>query len=205
MAGSTHFELCFRHFVLLPNSLCLSCVAVFSDVLVARGVAHLARLFVETNRVRTNRVGSCPGEGGDLPARKALIPSSDNNDSVVQRPSRCMPGTVPKAFDPAIVTSTSDPASSVKAAVSPSDAFSASSSTSPHPLAHPSSGVASLGASTAIANASHTAALSDGNPGAQMTSKSQAKAAAPLPPQDDEKEVALRKFVETSGHFSLVR
>ncbi|CAO1617192.1 unnamed protein product [Parajaminaea phylloscopi] len=38
-----------------------------------------------------------------------------------------------------------------------------------------------------------------------MAPKGQVKAAPPVPPKDDEQEVALRKFVETSGHFSLVR
>ncbi|PWN25764.1 CDP-diacylglycerol--serine O-phosphatidyltransferase [Jaminaea rosea] len=118
-----------------------------------------------------------------------------------------MPGTVPKSFDPSLVQSTnsSDQAQAPKAAVvssSDDDLHLLTASAQPQPLSHPSSGVASLGASTAIANASHTAALSNGNPGAKMTSKS---AAPPLPPKDDEKEVALRKFVETSGHFSLVR
>lgn len=121
-----------------------------------------------------------------------------------------MPGTVPKSFDPVLVSSSpSSPQAPTKAAVvvAPS-----SLTTSPQPPSHPSSGVASLGASTAIANASHSAALSNGNPGAKMTSKAALAGSAPapagappLPPKDDEKEVALRKFVETSGHFSLVR
>lgn len=120
-----------------------------------------------------------------------------------------MPETVPKSFDPAIVSSSTlftSAAAKAKAAVLPLDPLTALSATTPQTLSHPSYGVAFLGAATATANVSHLAAVSDGNPGAQMTSQSQTKAKPPpLPPKDDEKEVALRKFVDASGHFSLVR
>lgn len=118
--------------------------------------------------------------------------------------TEAMPGTVPKSFDPAIVTSSSSHSNAPKAAVAPSSPLSASTSTTPNPQSHPSSGVASLGASTAVANASHTAALSTGNPTAKMTSKTSSAAPA-VPPKDEDKEVALKQFVETQGHFSLVR
>lgn len=114
-----------------------------------------------------------------------------------------MPGTVPKSFDPSIIVSSSSPSSSAKAAVQPPQLLSASDTTTPHVQAHPSSGVASLGASAASANASNSAALSNPNPIANMA-RNQAAAPAP-PPKDEDKEVALKKFVETQGHFSLVR
>lgn len=130
-----------------------------------------------------------------------------------------MPGTVPKAFDPILVSSSSSQGLT-KAAVVDDASSSTSLKVSAAPSGHPVAGVASQGAAQAVASAAPSAALAPTNTAAKMTATpatgpielkvkskgkkgkaSRGKSEEPASQQD----VALKQFVETSGHFSLVR
>lgn len=134
-----------------------------------------------------------------------------------------MPGTVPKATDPILVTSTTNGTSTSKAALD-SDPF-------PHSLVltsspeHPTSGVASTGAAQLTVSSAATSSLTPSNSTAKaMTaqvssptnnnkgkgsggkvnkkigSKGQIESTG-----DKAKDAELLKFIDTNGHFSLVR
>ena len=127
-----------------------------------------------------------------------------------------MPGTIPAITDPALVdaavsSSTDSPALVSEHRGDPS----LPSLVTPAPLAHPTSGVASKGASQLVTSTSASSAIAPSNLQAKMTSQlgnadlrqrksaaaDKSKTAAAAAENDHE----LVKFIETDGHFSLVR
>lgn len=128
-----------------------------------------------------------------------------------------MPGTVPKATDPILVTTspstnTSTPAL-VKATLD-SDPDKANLLTTSLPAGHPTAGVASTGAAQLVAASSATSQIAPTNSPAIIMSKSQSTPTSKKSGQGKKKasktavggeNAELLKFVETNGHFSLVR
>lgn len=132
-----------------------------------------------------------------------------------------MPGTVPKATDPILVTSTATldaNAPATKAALS-SDPSAHSLLVTSTPAGHPSAGVASTGAAQLSAAGAATSSLAPSNSpakamaartanpahvGKKGTSSAKSKAAKANDAQDPQQS-ELVKFIETNGHFSLVR
>lgn len=132
-----------------------------------------------------------------------------------------MPGTIPAITDPALVDATTqDTSRATLAPVHPSDLPSASSDSidaqapslvTPVPVSHPTSGVASKGATQLTALSAATSSLAPSNLQANMT-KQQASGVRQRKPTTNAKSAKqaehdseLVKFVETDGHFSLVR
>lgn len=144
-----------------------------------------------------------------------------------------MPGTIPAITDPALVDVTHTHTDVSRATVSPllaSDPHVAAASNrhddpqppslvTPSPLSHPTSGVASKGAAQLTSTSSLSSALAPSNLQANMTKqlsspasgaggvrkrKSNARSAAAGADKDGASS-ELVKFVETDGHFSLVR
>lgn len=131
-----------------------------------------------------------------------------------------MPGTVPRTFDPALTAAAAPAANAgVLAAAAPRTSAALDASLTALP-AHPSAGVASTGAAHAVAAAAPSAALAQSNAAAQMTSRQATggaaaeltaagrraqQARATEQAADAEHDKALKQFVETPGHFSLVR
>lgn len=145
-----------------------------------------------------------------------------------------MPGTIPAITDPALVDATHTHTDVSRATVSPllaSDPHVAAASNdhddpqppslvTPSPLSHPTSGVASKGAAQLTSTSSLSSALAPSNLQANMTKqlsspastaggvrkrKSNAKSSAVAGGDKDDVSSELLKFVETDGHFSLVR
>lgn len=120
-----------------------------------------------------------------------------------------MPGTVPKLTDPSLVTSSSGPSPSPSKAAVTSDP--SIGGLLDAPAGHPTAGIASTGAAQLTATNALTSALAPTNEAAQMTArpnaKGKAKAKAPAPVTNDanQDDADLKKFIETGGHFSLVR
>ena len=143
-----------------------------------------------------------------------------------------MPGTIPAITDPALVDATSDTSRATVASLSATDPSVAAASrtaavspdaqapslVTPVPLSHPTSGVASKGATQLTANSAHTSALAPSNLQAEMTkqlssssgarqrkNKSGVASTAGGASNSDLSNSELLKFIETEGHFSLVR
>ncbi|SPO30670.1 related to CHO1 - CDP-diacylglycerol serine O-phosphatidyltransferase [Ustilago trichophora] len=136
-----------------------------------------------------------------------------------------MPGTIPAITDPTLVDIASTDTS--RATLSPSIAFSndgddpqaPSSLVTPVPQSHPTSGVASKGATQLTATSSLGSALAPSNLQAKMTKQQLSSPAAggknvrqrknasnkSSATPNDVQSSELLKFIETDGHFSLVR
>ncbi|TKY88916.1 hypothetical protein EX895_002157 [Sporisorium graminicola] len=145
-----------------------------------------------------------------------------------------MPGTIPAITDPALVDTASSSSDVSRATLAPAQASDphvakatdsdpqAPSLITPVPLSHPTSGVASKGAAQLTSNSALTSALAPSNLQANMTkqlsstsspagknavrqrkSNSAKGKSGQIAGGDDNNE--LLKFVETDGHFSLVR
>ncbi|GAC94815.1 phosphatidylserine synthase [Pseudozyma hubeiensis SY62] len=136
-----------------------------------------------------------------------------------------MPGTIPAITDPALVDSaSSDVSRATLAPVQASDPHVANASLddpqapsliTPAPLSHPTSGVASKGAAQLTSTSALASALAPSNLQANMTKQlsspaakngvRQRKSKPSSKAADDEHDNELVKFIETDGHFSLVR
>lgn len=124
-----------------------------------------------------------------------------------------MPGTVPKLTDPAFVTSSSgpSPSSTPSKATVTADPILGTHLLDAAPAGHLTAGIASTGAAQLTATNAQTSALAPTNEAAQMTArpsaKGKGKAKSPAPPPHDvsQDDADLKKFIETGGHFSLVR
>lgn len=118
-----------------------------------------------------------------------------------------MPGTIPAITDPSLVDATR---STQSTSPNPSTA---ASLVHPDPLSHPTSGVASKGATQLTTATAPLSALAPTNLQANMTKQLSTpnqvrnrKPKSPKPTSGAEGDNSeLLKFVETDGHFSLVR
>ncbi|KAJ1017799.1 hypothetical protein NDA16_005116 [Ustilago loliicola] len=115
-----------------------------------------------------------------------------------------MPGTIPAITDPALVDATTI------ASLETSDSQ-APSLITPNPPAHPTSGVASKGATQLTTTSSLSSSLAPTNLQAKMTKNLSSSSPSVRQRKNKVKDAAdhtsseLLKFVETDGHFSLVR
>lgn len=131
-----------------------------------------------------------------------------------------MPGTIPAITDPTLVDqASSDTLQTTLAPVQLGDDPQVPSLVTPVPLSHPTSGVASKGATQLTTTAALGSALAPSNLQANMTKqlsspaggknirqrKNNANIAARPGLPSDVPSSELLKFVETDGHFSLVR
>lgn len=148
-----------------------------------------------------------------------------------------MPGTVPKATDPILVSSTaSAPAQSIASSASQQNIqqeskskAALSSDLSTHsllvtsvPAGHPTAGVASSGAAQLTASGAQTSSLAPSNSpakamaqpktnpanvsgGSASSKKSKSKSSTTKNSNGEGNNAELIKFIETNGHFSLVR